>query len=328
MKAARLRATRAWEFVHVDEPVPGAGQMRVCLEQVAVCGSDLPEFLGVHPGFPKAAGGTGHEGIGRVESCPSGSYAEGERVLLWGFDRGHGLFQEAVLTLDQGLLRLPSEEVAERMLLTQLLGTVIRPFRKLGNVINQSAVVLGQGPAGLLFTAVLRNLGARDIVAVEPLSWRRELASRMGAPHTLDPGAADPAKAIAGITGGAMADLVVEAGGDAETYGAAALLCRRGGAVIGFGVPDKQVAGGVLDLPLLEMQRREINLVMTLNAGDQPYDDYANALTWIEEGRLDLSGLVSHVLPFAEIQRAFELAADKPAQDRPAKIVLSFEAPR
>ena len=175
---------------------------------------------------------------------------------------------------------------------------------------------------------MLRNLGARDIVALEPLAWRREFASRMGATHTIDPGADDPLKAVDGITGGAMADLVVEAVGDAETYGAAAVLCRRGGAVIGFGVPDKQMPGGVLDLPLLEMQRREINLVMTLNAGDQPYDDYANALAWIEEGRLDLSGLVSHVLPFAEIQRAFELAADKPAPDRPAKIVLSFEAPR
>ena len=327
MKAARLRAARHWEFVDVDEPVPGPGQMRVRLEQVAVCGSDLPEFLGVHPGFPKAAGGTGHEGIGRVDSCPSGAYAEGERVLLWGFERGNGLFQEAVLTLDQGLLRLPSDEVPEQVLLTQLLGTVIRPFRKLGNVINQRAVILGQGPAGLLFTAVLRNLGARDIVAVEPLDWRREFASRMGATHTIDPTAADPVEAVDEITGGAMADLVVEAVGNPETYGAAAVLCRRGGAVIGFGVPDKQVADGVLDLPLLTMQRREINLVMTLNAGDQPYDDYANALTWIEEGRLDLSGLVSHILPFAEIQRAFELAADKPAPERPAKIVLSFEAP-
>ncbi|SVC69349.1 uncharacterized protein METZ01_LOCUS322203, partial [marine metagenome] len=53
--------------------------MLVRLEQVAVCGSDVPDYLGVHPGFPKPTGGTGHEGIGRVVSCPSGTYAEGER---------------------------------------------------------------------------------------------------------------------------------------------------------------------------------------------------------------------------------------------------------
>ena len=37
--------------------------------------------------------------MGIVESCPSGRYQEGERVLLWGFDRG--LFQEYVLAGDE-----------------------------------------------------------------------------------------------------------------------------------------------------------------------------------------------------------------------------------
>ena len=54
MKAARLRDVRAWEIVDIDEPVPRAGQMLVRLEQVAVCGSDVPDYLGVHPGFPFA----------------------------------------------------------------------------------------------------------------------------------------------------------------------------------------------------------------------------------------------------------------------------------
>ena len=143
MKAARLRDVCAWEIVDIDEPVPRAGQMLVRLEQVAVCGSDVPDYLGVHPGFPKPTGGTGHEGIGRVVSCPSGTYVEGERVLLWGFDRDHGLFQEAALTVDEGLLRLPGDALPERVLMSQLLGTVIRPFRKIGNVIHQRAAIIG-----------------------------------------------------------------------------------------------------------------------------------------------------------------------------------------
>lgn len=324
MKAARLRDVRAWEFVDIDTPQATTGQMVVGLEQVAVCGSDLPEFLGVHPGFPKRTGGTGHEGVGRVLSCPSGSYAEGQRVLLWGFDRNHGLFQEQITARDNGLLCLPDDGVVEEILLTQLLGTVIRPFRKLGNLINQRAVVIGQGPTGLLFSAVLRNLGARDIIAVEPLDWRRELGVQMGATRGVDPGRDNVVEAVTEITGGAMADLVVEAIGDQQTYATAVDLCRRGGAVVGFGVPDKQVADGVIDLPLLRMQRQEINLVMTVNAGANPYDDYANALDWILQRRIDVSAMVSHVLPFADIQRAFELAADKPAADRPCKVVLRF----
>jgi L-iditol 2-dehydrogenase len=324
LKAARLRDVRDWEIVDIDVPVPRAGQMLVRLEQVAVCGSDVPEYLGVHPGFPKPTGGTGHEGIGRVVSCPSGTYADGERVLLWGFDRDHGLFQESVLTCDEGLLRLPGDALPERVLMTQLLGTVIRPFRKIGNIIHRRTVVIGLGPTGQLFTAVLRNLGARDIVGIDPLAWRRDMARQMGATEVIDPGASDPVEGVDKITGGAMADIVVEAVGDGDTYATAVALCRRGGTVIGFGVPDKEVPDGVVDLPLLTMLRQEINLVMTVNAGANPYDDYAAALDWIEQGRIDVMGLITHTLPFAQIQRAFELFAHRPGAERPIKVVLQY----
>ena len=63
---------------------------------------------------------------------------------------------------------------------------------------------------------------------------------------------------------------------------------------------------------------------MSVNAGDNPIDDYTNALDWILQGRLDVRPLVSHILPFADIQPAFELAADKPVDARPVKVVLRF----
>ena len=48
------------------------------------------------------------------------------------------------------------------------------------------------------------------------------------------------------------------------------------------------------------------------------------ALDWIVQERLDVSPLVSHVLPFAEIQRGFELAVDKPVAEEALKVVLEF----
>ena len=81
---------------------------------------------------------------------------------------------------------------------------------------------------------------------------------------------------------------------------------------------------GVVDLPLLTMQRQEINLVMSVNAGANPYDDYAVALDWIEQGRIDVMPLITHILPFAKIQRAFELFADRSSAERPIKVVLQY----
>ena len=146
----------------------------------------------------------------------------------------------------------------------------------------------------------------------------------MGATHTVNPTRDDFATAVSDITGGALADLVVEAVGAERTYGWCADLIRRQGTVIGFGVPDKDNHDGMARLPLLAMQRREVRLVMSVNAGDNPIDDYANALDWILQGRLDVRPLVTHVLPFDDIQPAFELAADKPVGARPVKVVLRF----
>ncbi|MEE2659801.1 MAG: zinc-binding dehydrogenase [Candidatus Latescibacterota bacterium] len=322
MRGARLRAPKQWELIDVDEPQPVPGQMLVRMERVAICGSDLPEYLGVHSGYPKDTGGTGHEGIGIVESCPSGSYAEGERVLLWGFDRG--LFQEKVNTRDQGLLRLPVDHEPDVVLLTQLLGTVIRPFRKLGNLIHQHTVVLGQGPTGLLFNAVLRNLGACTIIASEPLEYRRQLSLTLGATHVVDPQITDLVPVVKEITDGAMADVVVEAVGDVDTYRLCPDLVRRKGTVIGFGVPDKVNQQGEVKLPLLRMQRREVDLLMTVNAGDHPIEDYRSALDWILQDRIDIRSLLTHSLPFEEIQRGFELAAERPAEGKPVKVILRF----
>ena len=325
MRAARLRAPRQWELIDADDKDPQPGSMLVRMEQVALCGSDMPEFHGTPLLYPRPQGGTGHEGLGRVQACPSGSYREGERVLLWGFGREEGLFQEQVLTTDQGLLSLPADGEPEVLLMSQLLGTVLRCFRRLGNVLDLHAVVVGQGPAGLLFDAVLRNLGARTIIGIDPLDYRLEAGRLMGATHTVNP-TRDPdlAEAIGDLTGGALADLVVEAVGAETTYGWCADLVRRQGTVIGFGVPDKENHNGVIQLPLLAMQRREVRLVMSVNAGDNPIDDYTNALDWILQGRLDVRPLVSHILPFADIQLAFELAADKPVDARPVKVVLRF----
>lgn len=321
MRAAQLVAPRQWELIEVDNPQVIDGLMLVRLERVAVCGSDKPPFSGVHVGYPQPIGTTGHEGMGIVEACPSGRYQEGERVLLWGFDRG--LFQEYVLARDDGgCIRLPTDLPEEKVLMSQLLGTVIHSFYKLGNIIDQDVVVLGQGPVGLLFDAVLRNLGARRIIAIDPLAYRREVGRQMGATHVIDPTRQDPAAAIAEITDGTMADLVVEAVGITQTLNLIPALCRRNAQVICFGVPNKDHHEGLVNLKLLDMLRRELRLI--LSVGPNPDRDYRPALDWIVQDRIDVTPIVSHILPFDQIQQAFTMAFDDPEPHQALKIVLDF----
>lgn len=319
MRAAQLVAPRKWELLDLEKPKATDGTMLVRLERVAICGTDKPSYVGLSPSYPLDPGNTGHEGLGIVESCPSGKYREGERVLLWAFDRG--LFQEYVLARDEGCVRLPADGELNVILMSQLLGTVIHAFYKLGNIIGQDVVVIGQGSVGQMFNAALRNLGARRIIGVDPLAHRRALASKMGATHSLEPGEGLREQVLA-ITGGQLPHMVVEAVGLEATFHTAADLVRRGGTILYFGVPNKEEGRGVMSLNFLKMFSNEARIVTTV--GPNPHADYAAALQWITEGRIDVRPMISHVLPHEEIQQAFEMVFEDPAASESLKVLLHF----
>jgi len=322
MQSAQLVAPRTWELIDTEKPQAGPGTMLVRLERVAICGSDKSSYCGIEPNYPLPPGRSGHEGLGIVEACPSGAFAVGQRVLLWGFDRG--LFQEYVLTNDSsnGCIALPHTMPEETILMSQLLGTVIHAFYKLGNVINQQAVVIGQGSVGQLFNLVLRNLGARTIIGVDPLDYRLDIAKRMGATHVVNPEKTNLTEAVSQITGGDLADLVIEAVGETASWNQVPGVARRNGQVICFGVPDKENHTGRIEMPSLDFLRKELRLIHSI--GPNPLQDYTIARDWITQGRLDVTPIISHILPFAQIQSGFEMAFDHPVQHKACKIILKF----
>ena len=275
---------RQWEVVEREQPSVDSGNMLIRIERTAICGTDKSSFIGTEPAYPLAPGVPGHEAIGTVEECPSGKYAQGELVLVWGY--GAGLFQELVVVPDEGHVRLPEEPDREVVLMSQLLGTVVHCLYKLGNVIGKRVVVLGQGPVGQLFNAAFRNLGASQ------------------------------------ITAGAMADIVVEAVGTESTFNQAISLVRRDGTVVYFGIPDKENQEGLVQLGFRDIFGKEPRFVVS--AGPDPQRDYAVALQWITEGRIDVRPILTHVLPIEEIQAGFEMAFEKPQQQKPIKVVLRF----
>ncbi len=313
-------APKRWEIAEVERPEPTRDMMLVRLERAGICGTDKPAFYGIGASYPMGLGQTGHEGLGIVEACASDAYRAGDRVLLWGFDRG--LFQEYVLADPAGCVKLPMDLEPEVALMSQLLGTVIHCFYKLGNVINRNALVMGQGAVGQLFNATLRNLGARYIIGVDPLPHRLSVSPDMGATHTINPETCDLSEAISEITGGEMVDLAVEAVGRESTFNLCGDLWRQNGTLVYFGVPNKENAEGRMTLAFMEMFRKELQIVTSV--GPNPDLDYTAALDWITQGRLDVRPMLTHLLPFEKIQDAFDLAFEHPEREGAVKVVLAF----
>ena len=79
---------------------------------------------------------------------------------------------------------------------------------------------------------------------------------------------------------------------------------------------------GLVTLRFLDMLRKELRLILTV--GPNPEMDYRPALDWIVQGRIDVGPIVSHVLPFEQIQEAFTMAFDDPEPHQALKVVLKF----
>jgi len=316
------------DLVDVAEPVldraapePGTpGDIIFQPEISCLCGSDLPYFNAEHPEFThRQIGHSLHEMTGTVVATNGKKFRPGDKVLGVPIEQ-QGLFERYILSEERAIpvdARLPEN----RAFLAQPLGTVICALKKLPQVLDQDVVIIGQGPIGQIFNACLRNLGAREIIAVELLESRLALSPKMGATATINSRETDVAAEVARITGGAMADIVIEAVGHADqALNLALSLVKPFGRLLYFGVPPERIDG----VAWRDAFRRNITVHTSVSPD---FDrDCPRAMRWLAEGRIDLGPLVTHTYPLREIKTAFETFRDR--KDGAQKVVIELPARR
>lgn len=316
MKAARLVAPRRFEILDVPEPsLSQPDTLLVRVERASLCGSDSPYFLRNLGNYPAPVGLSIHECIGWVVDSKSPRFRIGDAVLA--VPPGQMGLTELFVANAAHTVPLPSAQFSSEILMAQPLGTVLWAMRKLPNLLHAHTVVLGQGPMGLLLDATLSNLGAKSVIAVDRIPQRLAVAPAMRATHLLNANQEDVAKRVREITEGHMADLVVEAvGHQTESLNTSLSLVRHGGTILAFGVPDDEV----YPFNFKEFYHRNLRLIGSVSP--EPSKDYPLAMDMIVQRRIDVRPLLTHELPFDEVQRAFELFTER--KEGAIKVVLRY----
>jgi threonine dehydrogenase-like Zn-dependent dehydrogenase len=321
--AGHIQARGRIELVDIPEPsLNGAGAPGQILFEPhlsCLCGSDLPYFDSAHTEYPQPVGYSLHEMIGTIVSTTGQRFRPGDRVLAVPI-RQRGLYERYTLSEDRAIL-LDHRRPPEQALLAQPLGTVIWALKKLPTVLDKDVAIVGQGPIGQLFAASLRNLGAREIIGIDRLASRLAMSERMGATATVDTSREDPVEAVRRITGGALADVVVEAvGHDDQALDQCIDLCARHGRILSFGVPPERIDG---------LRWRELfykNITVHTSVDPDFTRDFPLAMRWIGEGRIDLSQLITHRFSLADIQTAYETFRDR--KEGAQKVLVEFPRAR
>jgi len=306
------------------------GDVLIDVEACGICGTDL-HILSRPPGHPCRVGVVlGHEFVGIVAEVGSDvkSLRPGDRVVVepnvacgacrW-CHRGlvshcehftsHGIFIDGGLAPQVAVTARACHRIAHSVpahiaALAEPLACVVHGSRLTGTQPGETVVVVGAGPIGLLFCALLDLAGAA-VVAVEPSPLRRSLALTMGAVAALDPAAEDVTARIMDLTAGFGADATIDAVG---TQMATCLdLVRRGGRVILFGI-DTQASAEVSQARITRDELQVFGAYVGRNV-------FPAAVRLLEQGRLDLEPIVTHRVRLDQLPDALErLRAGKAAK--------------
>jgi S-(hydroxymethyl)glutathione dehydrogenase/alcohol dehydrogenase len=310
----------------IDLPALKPGQVLVEVSFSGVCHTQLLEcrgYRGIDKFLPHCLG---HEGSGLVrETGPGVTLVKPEdRVILswikgpgmdvpgsqysWNgrpvnaggittFSRHSVLSENRLTLLEEGV---PMREAA-------LLGCAVPTG--VGSVLNtaetkagQSIAVFGLGGIGLSAIAGAVLAGASPIIGIDLRPEKFEVASKMGATHTIDPRKGDVAQAIRGICPAGL-DVAIEATGTAAAM-RQALQCVRsqGGKAV--------IVGNARHGEMLELDPREFNqgkrLLGTWGGDTVPNRDLPKYARLLREGKLRVDALLSKTFSLDAINAALE----------------------
>lgn len=185
----------------------------------------------------------------------------------------------------------------------------IRWVAQVGGVTaGETVVVLGCGQHGLGCVTAAANAGAGRIIAVDVAAGagRLEVARALGATHTLLADLQDVTDAVAGITVGAGADLVVDlvpaVTGSVET--ALAVAGTRGRVLLAASKHRRPVTG----FPHDEVVRKELTV---LGVRGHDHRSVEPALQLIASGRYPLHRLCTHRFPLERTDAALRMLGER-----------------
>ncbi len=253
---------------------------------------------------------------GGCRSCLSGAY---EHCSGWGRMMSYGFVPMSVAPAAWGgyathlylhpkavLHKVPAGVRPDIAVLFNPLGAGVRWGVTLPRTtIGQTVVVLGPGQRGIA-AAIAAKVAGAGLVIITGLARDRhklDLALELGADVAIDVDADDLVPRVRELTGGAMADVVLDVTANATQPVVDAVdLVRPGGTIVLGGLKGTEV-------PRFPSDKVVLKGITVIGARGVTADGYRDALAIIGADRFPLERMRTHTFPLAEAERAVQVLA-------------------
>lgn len=165
-------------------------------------------------------------------------------------------------------------------------------------------LIIGLGFMGQLNAIVARHYGAKMIIGADLVDYRLKKGRELGMDATVDVSSQDLREAVADLTDGVMADVVIVGPGSIPAMKSGIACAGKGSTVLFFMSTPEQ---DVLDLKPFDLYFNEISLVCSYSCG--PHDT-RTALDLIEMGVISADQVITHRFPLADTAEGYRITAE------------------
>ena len=227
-----------------------------------------------------------------------------------------GAFAEYVVMRHTHVLKIPDGVSYEEASLCEPLACACYGVKKMDIKLGDFVVLYGPGPIGLMQTQLIHSLGAGTLVVVGTRDSGLKKAVSFGADKVFNIRdknsswyCSDIVKAIDDLSGGKMADKVLVSTPAKEALQSALKVSGKKSLIVYFGMPaDKEI----LEVPLLDVMMNDKTLLVSWQAPNT-WDMAQKAMAY---KKVELSSLVTHRFPLAQLEDGLNLMNDPSKTDK------------
>jgi L-iditol 2-dehydrogenase len=336
MRAAVYRGVDDVRIETVPVPEIGVGELLVRIDTCGVCGTDLKK---IHTGSHSAPRIFGHEMAGTVVKVGDGvtKFALGDRVMAYhhipcgdcyycrketfaqcefyknvgctaGFAPSGGGFAEYIRVMDwiveRGVVKIPDDVPFEQAAFIEPVNTCYKAIRTLGLKPDETVLVIGQGPIGILLAVLAKRTGA-TVLTSDLYPERHAVAAGYGLTHPLD-ARGDVVAAVKAVTEGRGADVALLAVAGDALIKVAMDAIRPGGRVMLFAATQHSAAtfdpGTVCMDEKTLMGSYSSSLTVNDAVAELVFEGY-------RDGSFDLTKLITHRFSLEDAVKAVDVAS-------------------
>lgn len=329
MKAAVFYGPQNITLEEVATPDVNEHEVLVRIRVSAVCGTDVRIYDGKKTKGIRRQSILGHETVGTIEKLGSQvkDFAIGDRVGImpvipcrrchyclngrenacanrqaigYEFDGG---FAEYIripqIALEAGnLVKIPDHVAFEQAVIAEPLACCINGNRKADIRLNDTVVVIGGGPIGLMHVQLAKLAGASKVIVSELIEHRGERARVAGADILVNPQKESLHEIVMRETHNLGADAVIMAIGIPSIVNESIQLLRKGGTINLFaGFTNGAVSE--IDPNFIHYHEVQVNGTTALTRSD-----YMKAMSLIATGRINTEVLITQGYTLDNIQEA------------------------